>query len=259
MMASGLRTPPQGDSELTAREHAMKYGDWAGTYHSEIQQPLAPSAEPGRLPATTLTQDEGVDHPRRSLEHLPDPSLVETIGEFKNRVTKYARAGHTYTGPLPSLKLRYPPDRTKQSCYTYSDHGDIRDHRLEIQVSDMLHLPNSTTRPITDHDLTYIAGALAHTPPWSGGQFDPPDLQTLEEMMRATLDHYYLHGDKEPNYTVTRHTDNRTGRRVVIATNKPPNPWSDTYSVDVRTFRENNDPSSHSQTPSGVPFSSQRE
>jgi hypothetical protein len=247
------------DSELTARKHAQNHGEWRGVYQPETQQPLAHSAELDRLPATNFNRDEGVDRRRCSLELLPDPSLVETIGEFNTKVEKYARQGSTYRGPRPSLELRYPPDRTEESCYTSSGprHSRPRHHCLTIEVSKELHLPDRTTRPITDRDLIDIAGAIAHTQPWPGGHFNPAGLRTLEARMMDTLDHNYLHCDKGSNYTFARNTDSRTGRSVVVATKKAPDRRGDTYSVKLGFFQESSLPSAHPQTSSRVPSSSQ--
>jgi hypothetical protein len=249
---------PRWDSELTAREHAMKYGDWTGTYQSKIQRPLAPSAEPSRPPATTLSQEEGIDHGRSSLEHSHDPSLVEIIGEFNTEVKMDAPENSIYIGPRPSLELRYPPDLTRDRCYTYSDIGDIRDHRLEIQVRDALHLPGGDTRPITDDELDDIAAGLAHKQPGPEGHFGPRDVKTLETGLMGSLDNLYLGYDQKSNYAFTRNTDPWTGRRVVIATKKGPDQHGHTYSVELRSFQEPSHTSAHPLTSSRAPLSSQR-
>jgi len=256
----GAQNASRGDSELTAREHAMKHGYWTGTYQPEVQEYLAYSAELSTLSPSAHNQDEGVGPHPPSLGSSHDPSLVEIIGEFNNRVAKYARAGHIYSGPRPSLKLQYPPDSTPERCHTSYGPRSSRHHRLTIQASKMIHLPNGKTLPTTNYDLEDIAVALAHEQPGSYGHFGRGDVETLERGVVASLDNLYLGYDEKSNYSIAAQgSDSRTGGRVVVATKKAPDIWGDTYSVEVRYFKEHSHPSAHIQSSSRAPFSSQHE
>jgi len=105
----GAQNASRGDSELTAREHAMKHGYWTGTYQPEVQEYLAYSAELSTLSPSAHNQDT---HPRwvlRTIRHSSRSLGSSTTGLPSTPELDIYTAGH---GRHSSSNTRPTPRRS---------------------------------------------------------------------------------------------------------------------------------------------------
>lgn len=225
-----------GDAEHTPSDDAGQSGaSWIiPHYHRMLEHPT-PAETPSRADSANPVQLD--DH----------RSLVEVVGEQRNRLRKCERAGTSFTEHRISPRLRYPPDKTPANCHRSSGTPTSRNHNLTIEISDTFQLPDGSLRQLVESDFLDVAAALAHEYSGVDGHFGGRHIPTMERGLLRTLDQFYLGNKSRDQYDAAIESDIANNNPAFIAKTKYIPRRRATFSIELRTFQEPTQSAHYSQ------------